>query len=173
MKKIVCTLLCALMLTLTGCGKDVPTLDTIGVDNFETVEAEFAGCTRDDLVKAWGEPDASMSGLPGDIWELEGELETLLNVYYNDDGTYNSALISYQVVYTGTVTEIGEKASAEAMTVKITVELDDGTTVTLDTTGTTVYTGADELAVGNRANFVCNAITGSQYLQIQSAEILG
>ena len=172
MKKILCTLLCALMLSLTGCGKDIPALDTIGVDNFETVSAELTDCTRDDLLKAWGEPDGELSGLFGDVWELEGELETLLNVYYNGDGTYNSALISYQIAYTGTVTEIGEPVSAEATTYKVTVELESGETVVLDTMATTVYTGADGLAVGNKANFVCNAITGSQYLWIQSAESL-
>lgn len=173
MKKILCTLLCALMLPLTGCGKDVPALDTIGVDNFETVSAELAGCTRDDLIKAWGEPDASLSGMFGDIWDLEEEMETLLNVYYNSDGTYNSALISYQAAYTGTVTEIGDKTSEEATTYKVTVELENGETVVLDVTATTVYTGGDGLAVGNKANFICNTMTGSQYVWIQSAEILG
>ena len=75
MKKLFCILLCTLMLAFTGCGKDLPALETIGVDNFETVETEFAGCTRDDLVKAWGDPAVSLAdGTFGDIWELEGEL---------------------------------------------------------------------------------------------------
>ena len=174
MKKLFCILLCTLMLAFTGCGKDLPALETIGVDNFETVETEFAGCTRDDLVKAWGDPAVSLAdGTFGDIWELEGELETLLNVYYNTDGTYNSSLISYQLAYTGTVTEITEKASEEAALYTITAELDDGSTVVLDTMPTTVYTGAEELAVGNRVNFVCNTMTGSKYVWVQSAEVLG
>lgn len=175
MKKLLCTLLCALMLSFTGCGTAVPSLDTIGVDNFETISEQLnsADCTRDDLIKAWGEPDMSLSGLFGDIWDLEEELETLLTVYYNNDGTYNSAMISYQVKYTGTVTEIGEKASEEIQTVKVTVELENGSTVILDTMATTVYTGADELAVGNKANFLCNTMTGSQYVWIYSAEIIG
>ncbi len=173
MKKTLCTLLCVLLLSLTGCGKDVPALDTISVDNFETVSAELTEYTRDDLIDAWGEPDASLSGLFGDIWDMERELETLLNVYYNDDGTYNSGMISYQVKYTGTVTGIGDKASEEVTTYKVTVELENGETVVLDTMATTVYTGADELAVGQKANFICNTMTGSQYLWIQSAEIIG
>ena len=174
MKKLFCILLCTLMLAFTGCGKDLPAIETIGVDNFETVETEFAGCTRDDLIKAWGEPAVSLDdGMFGDIWELEGELETLLNVYYNTDGSYNSAMISYLLAYTGTVTEILPKSSGDAALYTITAELDDGSTVVLDTTPTTAFTGADQLNVGNRVNFICSAMTGSQYLQIQSAEIIG
>lgn len=173
MKKLLCALLCALMLSFTGCGKDVPALDTIGVDNFETVSKQLtsANCTRDDLINAWGEPDASLSGMYGDIWYLEEELETLLNVYYNGDSTFNSALISYQLAYTGTVTEIG-KPSADAQTVDVTVDLGNGATVVLNTTTTTTYTGAEELSVGDRANFICNTMTGSKYLWIHSAEIM-
>jgi len=173
MKKTISILLCALMLSLTSCGKDIPALETIGVDNFETVSAGLADCTQKDLRKAWGEPDVVLPELPGDVWELEGELETLLNVYYNTDGSYNSALISYQISYTGTVTEILPKPSGDAALYTITAELDDGSTVVLDTTPTTAFTGADQLTVGNRVNFICSAMTGSQYLQIQSAEIIG
>ena len=173
MKKTLCILLCTLMLAVTGCGSDVPALDTIQLDNFETINEELTQYTRDDLIKAWGEPDASLSGLYGDIWDMERELETLLNVYYNNDGTYNSGMISYQVKYTGTVTEIGDKASEEVTTVEVFVELENGETVVLDTMATTVYTGADELAVGQKANFICNTMTGSKYLWIQSAEIIG
>ncbi len=172
MKTIVCTLLCALLLTLTGCGKDIPSLDTVSIDNIDTIQTEFADCTRKDLIRAWGEPDASLSGLYGDIWDLEEELEAYLTVYYNEDDTYNSSLINYHILYTGTVTEISEP-SPEAVTTKVTVELDDGSTVVLDITGATDYTGADSLVVGNRANFLCSAITGSKILWLQSAEILG
>ncbi len=172
MKKIVCTLLCALMLALTGCGKDIPALDTVGIDNLETIQTEFADCTRKDLIKAWGNPDGTLSGLYGDVWDLEEDPAAYLTVYYNTDGTYNSALINYQIEYTGTVTEIIE-ASGEAVTTKVTVELDDGSSIVLDLTTATAYTGADGLAVGNRANFLCSAITGSQILWLQSAEIIG
>lgn len=172
MKKIVCTLFCALTLTLTGCGYDIPALNEISVDTIQTLNEELPGCSRDDLIKVWGEPNMLVTTLSGDIWDLGGELETLLNVYYNGDNTYNSALISYQLAYTGTVTEIAEP-TGEATTRTVTVQLDDGTTVKLNTTTTTIYTGADELAVGNKANFLCNAMTGSQYVWIYSAEILG
>ena len=172
MKKIVCTLFCALLLTLTGCGKDVPALDSVGIDNIEAMQEEFADCTRKDLIKAWGNPDGTLSGLYGDVWDLGEDPAAYITVYYNDDGTYNSSLINYQIVYTGTVTEITEP-SGEAITTKITVELDDGTSVVLDSTGATSYTGADSLAVGNRANFLCSAITGSRVIWLQSAEILG
>lgn len=175
MKKLLSLLFCVLLLAFTGCGKDIPALDDIGVENFETISEQLtaAGCTRDDLVKAWGEPVLSSSSMYSDIWDLEEEMETLLNVYYNGDGTYNSALISYQTKYTGTVTEIGEPASAENTTRKVTVELESGETVVLNTMETTVYTGAEELAVGDKAVFVCNSMTGSQYMWIYSAEILG
>ena len=166
-------LLCALTLALTGCGKDIPALSEITVDNFETIETALASCDRDDLIKAWGEPTLSSSGLSSDIWDLKGELETLLNVYYNGDGSYNSALISYMLKYTGTVTEIGDKASEEATTYKVTVQLDDGSTVVIDTAIDTVYTGAEALEVGQRANFVCTTMTGSDYVWIKTAEILG
>ncbi len=172
MKKIVCALLCALTLTLTGCGYDIPALNEISVDTIQTLNEDLPGCSRDDLVKAWGEPILQTSMLAGDIWDLGGELETLLNVYYNGDNTYNSALISYQIAYSGTVTEIVEPVG-EATTRTVTVQLDDGTTVNLNTANTTIYTGADELAVGNKANFLCTAMTGSQYVWIYSAEIVG
>lgn len=172
MKKIVCTLLCALTLALTGCGRDIPALSEIGIGNIETIQTEFADCTRDDLIKAWGNPAGTLSGLFGDVWDLEEDPAAYLTVYYNNDGTYNSALINYQVVYTGTVTEIIE-ASGEAVTTKVTVELDDSSSVVLDLTTATAYTGADGLAVGNRANFLCSAITGSQIIWLQSAEIIG
>ena len=173
MKKIVCTLLCALMLALTGCGKDIPALNEITVDNFETIETELVGCDRDDLIKAWGEPALSSTGMSSDIWDLKGELETLLNVYYNGDGSYNSSLISYMLKYTGTVTEIGDKVSPEATTFKVTVQLDDGSTVVIDTAVDTVYTSADALEVGQRANFVCTTMTGANYVWIKTAEIIG
>ncbi len=173
MKKLLCILLCSLMLAFTGCGKDIPALSEISVDTIQQLNEELPGCTRDDLIKAWGEPDVLVTTISGDIWDLGGELETLLNVYYNGDNTYNSALISYQIAYTGTVTEITEPASAEATTRTVTVQLDDGTTVDLNTTNTTIYTGADELAVGNKANFLCNTMTGSEYVWIYSAEIIG
>jgi hypothetical protein len=173
MKKIVCTLLCALTLALTGCGKDIPALNEIGIDNLKTIEQELIGCDRDDLIRAWGEPDAEALGITGDVWELEGEYETLLNVYYNGDNSYNSALISYMLKYTGTVTEIGDKASENAATFKVTVQLDDGSSVVIDTAIDTVYTGAEALEVGQRANFVCTTMTGSDYVWIRTAEILG
>ena len=166
MKKIVCTLLCALLLTLTGCGKDVPALDTVRTDNIETIQTEFADCTREDLIKAWGNPDGTLSGLFGDAWMLEDGSASYITVYYNNDGTFNSALINYEISYTGTVTEITEP-SGEAITTKITVELDDGSSVVLDSTGT------DLPAVGTRAAFTCSAITGSSVYWVLSAEIIG
>lgn len=172
MKKLLCLLLCSLTLAFTGCGKDIPALNEISVDSIQQLNEDLPGCTRDELIKAWGEPDVLVTTMAGDIWDLGGELETLLNVYYNGDGTYNSALISYQIAYTGTVTEIAEPAG-ESTTRTVTVQLDDGTTVNLNTTTATIYTGADELAVGNQANFLCNAMTGSQYVWIYSAEIVG
>jgi len=171
-KKITCALLCGLTLALTGCGPDIPALNEITIDTIGQLNEELSGCSRDDLIKVWGEPDLLVTTISGDIWDLGGELETLLNVYYNGDNTYNSALISYQIAYTGTVTAIAEP-TGETPSSAVTVQLDDGTTVMLNTTGTTIYTGADELAVGNRANFLCNTMTGSQYVWIHSAEIVG
>ena len=172
MKKILFALFCVLLLTMTGCGRDIPALESIGVDNLDAVQTEFTDCTRKDLIRAWGDPDETLSGLFGDVWNLEEELETYLTVYYNDDGTYHSCLINYHILYTGTVTEIADP-TPEAVTTKVTVELDDGSSVVLDITNATDYIGADSLAEGNRANFLCSAITGSRILWLQSAEIIG
>ena len=171
-KKLACTLLCALTLALTGCGHDIPALNEVSVDTIQALNEELPGCDRDDLIKKWGEPTIVSQAMGSDIWDLGGELETLLNVYYSGDSTYNNALISYQLAYTGTVTEITEP-TGDASTRTVTVQLDDGSTATLNTMVNTIYTGADALAVGNRANFICNAMTGSQYVWIYSAEILG
>ncbi len=170
MKKI-CTVLLVLVLLSTGCGKTPPALTEISVDTIDTVSAELMDCTRDDLIRAWGEPSGPLIGMYGDLWKLENESPdqgNFLTVYYNMDDTYSSSHISYQITYTGIVTDI---TVDERKTMSVTVDLGNGETVVLTNWGTVVY-GANDLTVGHKATFLCNTTTDSHKLYIHTAEII-
>ncbi len=169
MKKI-CAVLLVLLLS-SGCEKNLPALSEFSVDTLDTVSAELTDCTRDDLIRAWGEPSGPLIGMYGDLWKLEHESPyqgNMLTVYYNMDDTYNSSHISYQITYTGTVTDI---TVDERRTMSVTVDLGDGETVVLTNWGTVVY-GANDLTVGHKATFLCNTTTDSPILSIHTAEII-
>ncbi len=61
--------------------EDIPQLSQLrGVSDAETL----VGSERAQLVAKWGEPDAMLSGLYGDIWGLNGNDEVV--AYYDDNG---------------------------------------------------------------------------------------
>lgn len=47
------------------------------------VLSQFKGCTREELVQDWGNPDGMLSGFYGDIWVMT-ENENII-VYYSAD----------------------------------------------------------------------------------------
>lgn len=49
----------------------------------EFVLSQFKGCTREELVQDWGNPDGMLSGFYGDIWVMT-ENENII-VYYSAD----------------------------------------------------------------------------------------
>ena len=51
--------------------------------NEEFVLNQFKGCTREELVQDWGNPDGMLSGFYGDIWVMT-ENENII-VYYSAD----------------------------------------------------------------------------------------
>ncbi len=161
MKKFFCTLLCAALFTLSGCGKDIPPLEDFSFDTLPTLSGQLAGCTPDDLARAWGNPDGHLSGLWGDIWDVDTETGDYIIVYYDSEGIYDSSLYSHPATYTGTVTSIVPEEE-ESSVHTVTVEQDNGETVALMIEEPYPV----PLSVGATATFRCRHSTGTERVWI-------
>ena len=92
---VLLVLACALW--LTSCKQDgIIPLDEVsaliseeGYSNEDFMQA-LAGRNREDIVDTWGEPNASLSGLFGDIWMIREDLWVAL--YYDRDGTVTDVI---------------------------------------------------------------------------------
>ncbi|MBE6919379.1 MAG: hypothetical protein E7469_06820 [Ruminococcaceae bacterium] len=89
MKRRIASLLCALLLAalLCGCGKSGSTLPPLGALAAlpeSRLSESLQGYSRDSLILGWGEPERSMDGGLGDIWDLDTERE--LTVLYDEYG---------------------------------------------------------------------------------------
>lgn len=87
MKKRWSSLLCALalVLLLAGCGKSGSTLPPLGALAAlpeSRLSETLQGYSRDSLILGWGEPERTMDGNLGDIWELDEQRE--LTVLYDE-----------------------------------------------------------------------------------------
>ena len=84
MKKRLFSLLLLLTLftsLLSGCGKSGSTLPPLGAlaalpEN--RLSDALQGYKRDDLLLSWGEPERTMQGDLGDVWDLDEECEITL-----------------------------------------------------------------------------------------------
>ena len=64
----------------------------------EFVLSQFKGCTREELVQDWGNPDSMLSGMYGDIWVMEEK--ALLIVYYSTDSIVEHIVVrKLQTIY--------------------------------------------------------------------------
>ena len=68
---------------------EIPNIELVSLQlqldkkNEEFVLNQFKGCTREELVQDWGNPDGMLSGFYGDIWVMT-ENENII-VYYSAD----------------------------------------------------------------------------------------
>ena len=90
MKKRLFSLLFLLILLtslLTGCGKSGSTLPPLGALAAlpeSRLSESLQGYSRDSLILGWGEPERSMEGNLGDVWDLDEDRE--LTVLYDEYG---------------------------------------------------------------------------------------
>lgn len=90
MKRRLPSLLCALLLVcllLCSCGKSGSTLPPLGALAAlpeSRLSESLQGYSRDSLILGWGEPERSMEGNLGDVWDLDEDRE--LTVLYNEYG---------------------------------------------------------------------------------------
>lgn len=78
------------LFVMTACGEQntegIPSLDLVISKPTEWVSEKMAGYTDEDIHKAWGEPDGSLSGLYGEYWDLENAKRVV--VAYDGDGNF-------------------------------------------------------------------------------------
>lgn len=97
MKRLI-ALLTALvcLLSLAACGEQnadgIPSLDLVETEPVEWVNEKMTGYTQEDVQKAWGEPDATLSGLYGDYWDLDNAKRVV--VVYDGDGNVMEVAIN-------------------------------------------------------------------------------
>jgi len=72
---------------------DIITLDAVAKMDSEQATASLAGCTRSEIIAAWGEPSTQLDGLNGDIWAVAGTWYQI-DVRYLVDG---DSMIVYEV----------------------------------------------------------------------------
>lgn len=99
-KRIALGLVLACLLALTGCGKSGE--EVVSFQEIQGLVQEkgysegkllprLEGKHREDVVQAWGEPDEMLSGLYGDVWELNAG--QLLVLYYDGEGRVTDLVI--------------------------------------------------------------------------------
>lgn len=90
MKRRLPSLLCALLLVcllLCSCGKrgsTLPPLGALAALPESRLSESLQGYSRDSLILGWGEPERSMEGNLGDVWDLDEDRE--LTVLYDEYG---------------------------------------------------------------------------------------
>ena len=52
---------------------------------------QLKGCTKEDLVKKWGNPDGMLSGFHGDVWKITESASIV--VYYSDEFTVDDIML--------------------------------------------------------------------------------
>lgn len=101
MKKFITLIsILSLFILLAGCNNikpntDVDTVDTnkeiftlaeVNQSTKEELDENLIGISREELLSIWGEPDGTLSGFWGDIWQLDNETDKSIIVYYDNDG---------------------------------------------------------------------------------------
>lgn len=102
MKKAVLFLtILACVFCLAGCpGKsgrpDIPELSAITRQGLtqEDCREVLTGQSRDAVIQAWGQPDGTLFGFFGDVWELDDESRQILILYYGEDSFVNDVRIT-------------------------------------------------------------------------------
>lgn len=78
-----------LLLAAKTCPAVFPTPETLSGMDPEAAEAALAGQTRRDILDAWGEPDGTLSGLFGDIYNVEEGVGVI--IYYDTESVNQGA----------------------------------------------------------------------------------
>jgi hypothetical protein len=63
---------------------DIPTLDDALMLSQEQLSSMLKDTKQTDLIAVWGAPDGMLSGLRGDVWNVESETIVQIIVYYNE-----------------------------------------------------------------------------------------
>ena len=82
----ICASFIAVLITVSGCsGKKTPvSLENAGAMTEEQLKQDLAGFSREEIVDVWGEGEASLFGMFGDVYQLDEE--KTLTLYYESDG---------------------------------------------------------------------------------------
>lgn len=96
-------ILLVFVLALTGCAGEQTEL--IKLDEVKAFVSEKGYTGEDfkdrltgkfsnkDLINAWGEPDGTLSGFWGDIWNLDEDGNRVIVIYYDNDGYVKDILV--------------------------------------------------------------------------------
>lgn len=70
---------------------NLPSLISLSQMEESEIPEVLAGYHQTQLAEVWGEPQGTLSGMYGEIWELDAENETYLIVYYTPKGIVETA----------------------------------------------------------------------------------
>lgn len=88
MKKYIGVLLSLIcVVALTACGKNldnIPSFSVIQEQGDEWATEKLTGYTKDNLQEIWGEPDGMLSGMFGEVWQVEDDFDQVV-VYYDEN----------------------------------------------------------------------------------------
>lgn len=85
----------ALMLAGRSGPADVPAPEDLAALGSEAAEAALLGHMRKEVLRAWGEPDGTLSGFFGDVYELKGGAHII--VYYDTEPMSRGTADGYTV----------------------------------------------------------------------------
>ena len=97
---VVLTILVAIIFTIRFINfqNDIPDKELVylqlqldGKDE-EFVLSQFKGCTREELIQDWGNPDGMLSGLYGDIWFITAN--EMIIVYYSTNSIVEHIILT-------------------------------------------------------------------------------
>ena len=85
----------AILLAGSPAPAGLPGPEELPIMGWEAAEAALLGLPRKDIFNAWGEPDGSLSGFFGDIYQLESGM--CITVYYDPEPMNRGLADSYTV----------------------------------------------------------------------------
>ena len=106
MKKILTAILAALFLTACAKSENIPSPDELMSHGDEYAAEQLAGYTQNQLDRAWGTPDGSLSGFYGDIWSTSDDGDHIV-IYY--DGNSKVIAVHCEHVLHAEILEVSDK----------------------------------------------------------------
>ncbi|MFA9464451.1 MAG: hypothetical protein ACERKN_09180 [Velocimicrobium sp.] len=101
-------LLATCVFSLSGCSKNldnIPSLSLVKQYGEDWTQKKLEGYTRNNIMEIWGEPSNTLSGMNGDIWNIDDDYDYIV-VYYNDKDKISE--IKYVSVLKATILDVTE-----------------------------------------------------------------